>query len=242
MLSTVNQHKDKVTTESVRSITSVSKAASRFSNYMLQEHFHSKLAMCIAVSLGVTLTGCGTGNGATTRVDETTPSKPTVSTTYNLKIQSPVLLRNTKVTVTDTSTGSILGESVIQNGNDIEFVMPLTTLRSGHLILITLSPVDSSSQYFDPMLNNQLGAMTAFNKPLHALISADMSDKMTKIDPFTEMVYERALIRSGTLDISKPKVNALTSIHLNLATNEMMTAFGTVSTTVFAVLFNNPTS
>jgi len=239
MLSTVNQHKSKVTTESVRSITLVSKAASRFSTHKIPAHFYSKLAMSMAVSMGMALTGCGAGNSPTTRVDSPTTTNPTV-TTYNLKVQSPVLLRNVKLTMTDTATGVVLGQSIIQNGNDVVFAMPPANLRSGHLILMTLSPVDSSSQYFDPMLNNQLGAMAPFNKPLHALISADTSDKTTKIDPFTEVVYERALIRSGILDISKPRLNALTISHLSAATNEMGTALGTFSTATFAVLFNSP--
>ncbi len=240
MLSTVNQHKSKVTTESVRSITLVSKAASRFSIHKIPEHFYSKLALGIALSMGMALTGCGTGNSPTTRVDTTTPPSTTTRTTYNLTVQSPVLLSNVKMTVTDTATGAVLGQSIVQNGNSAVFAIPIAYLKLGNVLLMTLSPVDSSSKYFDPMLNNQLGALTKFDQSLHGLISLSISDKTTKVDPFSEIIYERALIRAGTVDLSKPSLNTLTTGHLTSATNEMTAALGTVATATFSVDFNSP--
>ncbi|GAC1375657.1 MAG: hypothetical protein NVS3B3_12650 [Aquirhabdus sp.] len=198
--------------------------------------------MSIALSMGVTLVGCGGGNSPTTRIDTSTPPSSTLRTSYNLTVQSPVLLSNVQVTVTDTATGVVLGQTTVQNGNEVVFAIPIAYLKAGNVILMTLSPVDSSSKYFDPMLNNQLGAMASFNQSLHGLISLSTNDKTTKVDPFSEIIYERTLIRAGILDISKPQFNALTSNQLTLATNEMATAFGTSATTTFSVKFNSPAS
>ncbi len=242
MLSTVNQHKSRVTTKSVRSITLVSKAASRFSLHYIPEQFYSKLAMSIALSMGVALTGCGGGGSPTTRADSSTTPSSKVRTSYNLTVQSPVLLKNVRVTATDTATGDVLGQAIIQNGNDILFAIPIKYITAGNVILLTLSPIDTSSQYYDPMLKNELGAIATFNKPLHALVSLSQDDTTAKVDPFSEIVYERALIRSGVLDISKPQLQALTISQLTSAANEMTTTLGTVATTPFSVLFNSPTN
>lgn len=240
MLSTVNQHKSGVKTESVRSITFFSKAASRFSLRKTPEFFYSALPMSVALSMGIVLTGCGVGNNPTTRVDTPKPPSSTARTSYDLTVQSPVFVSNVKVTVTDTATGGILGQSIIKNGNEAVFAIPLEFLKAGNVLLMTLSPVDSSSKYFDPMLNNTMGSMTTFNKTLHALVSVNKIDTAAKIDPFSEIVYERALIRSGVLDISKPRLHALTTSHLMSAGNEMTSALGTDETSTFSVVFNSP--
>lgn len=242
MLSTVNQRKSSVTTESVRSITLVSKAASRFSLQKTQKSIYSALSIGIALSMGVGLVGCGAGNNPTTRIDTTTPPISTVRTSYNLTVQSPVLLTNVKVTVTDTTSGTVLGQSIIQYGNEAVFAIPIAYIKAGNVILMTLSPINTSSKYFDPMLNNQLGAMATLNQSLHGLISLSADDKKTKVDPFSEIIYERTLIRAGILDISKPQFNAVTAAQLTLATNEMATAFGTTATTTFSIPLNSAAS
>lgn len=242
MLSTVNQHKSSMKTESVRSITLVSKAASRFSLSNIPEFVYSALPISIALSMGLVLVGCGAGNNPTTRTQTPTPPSSTARTSYNLTVQSPVLLKNIKVTVTDTSTGAVIVQSVIQSGNEAVLEIPLAYLQTDHVIMITLSPIDNTSIYFDPLLNNALGAMTGFNQSLHGLITMNNKDKVAKVDPFSEIIYQRALIRSGTLDISKPNLNTLTTSQLTSANNEMTMAFGTDATKSFSVFFNNPTS
>lgn len=242
MLSTVNQHKSKVKTVSVRSIILFNKAASRFSTHDITEYFHSKLAVSIALSMGLVLTGCGAGNNPTTRTDTATPPKSTVRTSYNLTVQSPVLLKNVRVTITDTETGNVLGQSIIQNGNESVIEIPITSIKANNVLLIALSPIDGSSQYFDPMLSGELGAMASFNHPLHALVSMSKADTKLKVDPFSEIIYERTLIRSGITSISQPNLKVITTTQLTSASNEMTTALGTNGNSTFSIFLNSPSS
>ena len=242
MLSTVNQHKSKVKTVSVRSIILFSKAASRFSTHQITEHFHSKLAVSIALSMGVALTGCGAGNNPTTRTDAATPPKSTVRTSYNLTVQSSVLIKNVRVTVTDTESGAVLGQAIIQNGNESVIEIPIAYLKTNNVLLITLSQVDSTSEYFDPMLKNELGAMASFNQSLHALVSMGKADTKTKVDPFSEIIYERTLIRSGMTSMSQPNLKAITTTQLTSASNEMTTALGTSGNSTFSIFLNSSSS
>lgn len=242
MLSTVNQHKSSMKTESVRSITLVSKAASRFSLRKIPEFVYSALPISIALSMGLVLVGCGAGNNPTTRTNPTPPPSSTVRTSYNLTIQSPVLLKNIKVTVSDTTSGAVIVQSTIQNSNEAVVEIPVAFLKTDNVLMITLSPIDSASKYFDPMTNGELGAIADFNQSLHSLVSMNSSDKITRVDPFSEIIYQRTLIRTGTLDISKPQINRLNTTQLNAATSEMTTSFGVVAGTPYSILFNSPTS
>lgn len=242
MLSRLNQRKSSVATASARSITRKTTKSST-STYMIP-NFKSVLSVSIAACISIALTGCGGGNDPTTRTDTTTSAGSTGSstTTYNLTVQSPVLLHNVKITVTDTATGTVIGQATVSSGNSGVIAIPATYLKSGNVLLATLSPVDSSSQYFDPMLNSELGAMTAFNQPLHALVSMGTTDTTIKADPFSEIVYQRTLTRTGTVDWTSPLINQLNASQLTIANGELAEALGTVATAPYSVLFNSPTS
>jgi hypothetical protein len=241
MLSTLNQRKSSVATASARSVTRKTTKSST-SLYMIP-NFKSVLSVSIAACMSIALTGCGGGNDPTTRTDTTTGSgSSTSTTTYNLTVQSPVLLHNVKITVIDTATGTLIGQTTVSSGNSGVIAIPATYLKSGNVLMATLSPIDSSSQYFDPMLNSELGAMTTFNQPLHALISMGTTNTTIKVDPFSEIVYQRTLIRTGTVDWTSPLINQLNTSQLATANTELIQALGTVATTPYSVLFNSPTS
>jgi len=241
MLSTLNQRKSSVATESARSTTR--KTTKSGVPTSMIPNFNSVFAISIATCISIALTGCGGGNNATTRTgSSSSDSSSTSTTTYNLTVQSPVLLQNVKVTVTDTATGTTIGQTTINNSNTGVIAIPNTYLKSGNVIMATLAPVDSSSQYFDPMLNNELGATATFNRPLHAFFSMGTQNSTIKVDPFSEIAYQRALTRSGTINFTNPLLNQVTATQVTNANAELLQSFGSVATTPYSGLFNSPTS
>ena len=241
MLSTLNQRKPSTTTESARSTTRKT-TKSGISTSMIP-NFNSVFAISIATCISITLTGCGGGNDPTTRTGNSSSSNTSTSTTaYNLTVQSPVLLHNVKVTVTDTATGTTISQTTINDGNTSVIAIPNTYLKAGNVILVTLAPIDSTSQYTDPMLNSELGATTTFNQPLHAFISMGTQNSTIKVDPFSEIAYQRTLVRSGTVDFSNPLISQVTATQVTNANAELVQSFGSVATTPYSAFFNSPTS
>jgi hypothetical protein len=240
MLSTLNQRKSSEATELTRSITRKT-TKSGISAYMIP-NFKTLLAVSIATCMSIPLTGCGGGNSATTRTGPTTPDTPPAPKVYSLTVQSPVLLHNVKLTVTDTTSGTIIDQTTISNGNTGVITVSSIYLKSGNVTMVTLSPIDSTSQYDDPMLNNKLGAPTAFNQPLHAFVTLGTLDTTIKVDPFSEIAYQRTLVRSGTVDLSKPLINQVTTTQLANANAELNQSFGAVATIPYSAFFNTPAS
>jgi hypothetical protein len=207
----------------------------------LAQSLKSALPMIIAASMSMMLTGCGFGNSATTRIIDPPPYIPPPAPTYNLTVESPVRIENVRVTLTDTKTGDLISQTTIANGNTSVIAVPGAYLKNTDITLVTLSPiVGGSSKYFDPMLNNQQGAMASFNQPLHALVSTGTINTKIKVDPFSEIVYQRALVRSGTVNLTAPSLNKLTLTQLDNATTELTQALGTRATRPYSVLFNSP--
>ncbi|WP_410211819.1 hypothetical protein [Aquirhabdus sp.] len=215
-------------------------------------HRHAYLRIALAVSLacgtGLALTGCGGSGDATTRIDTTpptTPVDPTVRTSYNITVRSPVKLINVKASATDAATGTVLGTTTIASGNDLVIAVPVAYTKNGNLVVITLSPVDSTSSYFDPMLNNGQGNLAPFNQSLHSIVSLFQSDITSRIDPFSEIVYQRALTRSGvlfseqTFGMPQPSFKTLAPEHLTLANNDLSSSFGVSNGTQFSGFINS---
>jgi hypothetical protein len=240
MLSTLNQRKSSEATESTRSIAR-KKTKSGISAYMIP-NFKTVLAISIATCISMTFSGCGGGNGATSRTGAPPPDTTPTPKTYNVTVQSPVQLHNVNLTITDTSSGIIVGQTTISNGNSGVIAVSSIYIKGGNVMMVTLSPVDSSSQYDDPMLNNELGATTSFNQPLHAFISLGTQDTTIKVDPFSEIAYQRTLVRSGTLDFTKPLFNQVTTTQLANSNTELSQSFGAISTTPYSAFFNTPAS
>jgi hypothetical protein len=239
MLSILNKRKSSQATESAPLIDCKT-TKNHFSQSMIP-NFKTLLAVGTATFMSIALTACGGGNDATTRTGATTPVKAPAVKSYNLTVQSPVLLHNVKVTVIDTFTGANIGQATINDSNNAVIAIPATSIN-GNVILVTLSPIDTTSQYEDPMLNNELGAMSTFNQPLHAFVSLGNNDTTIKVDPFSEIAYQRTLVRSGTLDFTKPLINEVSTTQLNNANSELTQAFGVVGTTPYSAFFNTPVS
>ena len=202
----------------------------------------SVLSIIVAACMGIVLTGCGAENNPTTREIPAATFIPPPAATYNLTVESPVLLENVRISVTDTKTGTVINQTTVVNGNSSVIAIPATFLRNGTVTMVTLSPIGNTSRYFDPMLNNQLGAMASFDQPLHAIVSTGTVNTKIKVDPFSEIVYQRALIRAGTVNFTNPTLSQLTLTQLNNATTELTQALGTTATRPYSILFNSPAS
>ncbi len=200
------------------------------------------LPTILACCMSMVLTGCGSENNPTTRFITDPPFVPPPAPSYNLTVESPVLIENVRITLTEAKTGTVIHQTTVVNGNSSVIAVPSRYLRTGSITVVTLSPIDPSSRYFDPMLNNQQGAMASFDKPLHALVSTGTIDSKIKVDPYSEIVYQRALIRSGTVSLTNPSLSQLTVTHLSNATTELTQSFGTVATKPYSILFNSPAS
>ncbi len=206
------------------------------------------LALSVVFGTGLTLTGCG-GGDATTRTDTTPappPVDPNIRTTYNITVRSPVKLINLKASVADAATGVSLGEATIASGNDLVIAVPAAYTQNGNLVVVTLSPINSTSSYFDPMLKNGQGDIAVFNQPLHAITPLNQSDVTVKIDPFSEIVYQRALTRSGVLITEAPfNIPQLSAANLvtedfSLASNDLALSLGVSNGSPFVGFINSP--
>ena len=200
---------------------------------------HSALAICIAGASLTLLSGCGGSSDATTRNSNTSTPPSTVRTAFFATITSPVELTNVRARAFDSSTGNQLDQIIITRGTTAALSIPVAYIKSNNIILLSLEPIDSSSSYYDPMLANGKGHAAKFNQTLHALISMNKIDTPYKVDPFSEMAYQRALIRTGTFTLDAPKLNRLTIDQLNQANNEISQSLGTQVTAPFVTDFNS---
>jgi len=188
------------------------------------------------------LSACGGGGDATTRTDTGPTPTPTGGprTSYNVTVHSPVPLYNVKATITVAGTGVVVGSSVITNASDAVIAIPTSIIQSGVLVMITLSPVDSTSTYYDPMLNNGLGGTAPFNQTLHNFSTVYSTDVTLKVDPFSEIIYQRALVRSGTLNIAQADITRVTGLDISSASADISASFGVSSNNTFSTDFNTP--
>jgi hypothetical protein len=201
---------------------------------------HSALALCITCTGAILLTGCGGGTDATTRTQPTTTPPSNQRTSFIATIKSPVNLTNVRARAVDSATGAVLDQQIISSGNTIALTIPVAFIKANNIIVLTLEPINSSSSYSDPMLNLGKGGQAKFNQTLHALISMNSADVSYKVDPFSEVAYQRALIRSGTYNPNTPLLTRLTLDQVNLANTEATYAFGTGTTAPYASNFDDP--
>lgn len=153
-------------------------------------------AIILGLSSALLFIGCG-GDSPTTRTstdDTTTPE-----TTYKLTVTSPVQLKNALVSIIDTTTGKQIDQKTITNGSEVSFDITASYANGGRILIAEVSGKDSTSLYFDPAL----GKMASLNAPLHGVFVMLPVESETIVSPFTEIAYQRALVRANNLDASK---------------------------------------
>lgn len=167
-------------------------------------------AIVVGISAAFLLAGCG-GDSPTTRTTEPTTETPAV--TYKLTVTSPVKLKNALVTITDATTGQQLDQKTIADGSDVSFDIAEAYAKGGRVLIAEIAGKDNSSLYFD-LAKNQ---MVSLNMPLHGTLLMLPVASSTIVSPFTEIAYQRMLVRANNLDASKPDVSQIKADDLALA-------------------------
>ncbi|RYY79091.1 MAG: hypothetical protein EOO69_08085 [Moraxellaceae bacterium] len=180
---------------------------SLLAKYRLNQLSH---AIVVGMSAAFLLAGCG-GDSPTTRTTEPTTETPAV--TYKLTVTSPVKLKNALVSITDASTGKQLDQKTISDGSDVSFDIAEAYAKGGRVLIAKIAGKDNSSLYFD----TALGKMASLNMPLHGTLLMLPVASSTIVSPFTEIAYQRMLVRANNLDASKPDLSQIKADDLALA-------------------------
>lgn len=176
-------------------------------------------AVLLALFSTSLLTACGGGGGSTTRTsDDGGTTTPEPETTYKLTVTSSVPLKNVDVKLL-TLNNEEVAKGSIANGRTITF--DIKKSDTGQIAIAQISPQGSSSTYYDPALNKS----ATFDTTLHRLFSLYASAVTVDINPFSEIAYQRALVRSGSMDLDNPNPSDIVVSDFRNSEEEVYTTF-----------------
>lgn len=181
------------------------------------------LSVALATS-GLLLTGCG-GSNPTTRTNSTDLVSTPSTATFTLTLQSPVRLTNVEARVIDAMSGRVLHQSVIANDHRVLVDIKRADVPAQRLLYVELRPAAlNQSSYYDPILDSN---RAPFNTPLRTIVQSNTNSRTVVIDPYSEIAFQRAQIRSGWLtnrnDLSQ--LSLITLNALNAANSEVSAVF-----------------
>lgn len=166
------------------------------------------------------LSACGGGGGGTVRnPDNGNGETPTPETTYKLSISSPVTLQNVNVKVI-TLTNKEIGQGSISKGTTLTLDVKASDVNQ--ILIAEISPKNNSSTYYDPALN----ASAIFDTKLRRVFIMTAGAKTVSVDPFSEIAYQRMLVRSGQLDKTNPEIRNILSSDIDTSREEVLVTFG----------------
>lgn len=179
---------------------------------------HRLLGIALAVS-GLMLGGCG-GSNPTTRTNSPDLVSTPSTATFRLTLQSPVRLINVEARVIDVLTGRVLHQEVITDGDRLNVDIMVRDVPSQRLIYTEFRPVAlNRSRYYDPILDGE----APFTVTLRSIVQNAANNQTILIDPYTEIAFQRAQIRSGwftnrteTSQLGLMSVNALKAANLEV--------------------------
>jgi hypothetical protein len=188
-------------------------------------------ALATAMLSGVCLlTGCGSENPTTRTSNPTgTPTDPE-NVSYSLAVRSPVTLQNVRVRVIDAASSTEIGNQILSSGTLAQFNIPKAYAENGTVLIAEVSPVSSSSSYYDVALDR----MAPMTSTLHGVINMSTRGLTMKVDPFSEAAYQRALVRAGNLDPDNIQASRLTTADISTANQELNVVFRVRGTTFAA--------
>ncbi|KXZ70985.1 hypothetical protein AVENLUH5627_01243 [Acinetobacter venetianus] len=173
--------------------------------------------ICLGVStllLGTALVGCGSGESEA-KIDNT----PVVNVPKpkNFDIKVPVEMRNIKVKVVDNTDNVIVIEQTVTTTTDLSLTLPIILNRS-HLYRVEISTLPNSLIY-----DFISGQYQQFSMTLHALVDVDTTNLTQNIfiNPSSEAIYQRALIRSGQLPDEPEDPTQISLLHLKMASSDV---------------------
>ncbi|MCR4530602.1 hypothetical protein [Acinetobacter venetianus] len=173
--------------------------------------------ICLGVStllLGTALVGCGSGESGAK--NDSTPIV-TVPKPKNFEIRTPVEMRDVVVKVYDNFDNTLILEQQVSTTSNLSLTLP-KVLNTNRLYRIELSTKPSSLIY--NFLNGQYESVSM---SLHSIVSVDVSNLTQTIylNPNSEAIYQRALIRSGQLPNEVENPLEVSKLHLSLASQEV---------------------
>ena len=167
--------------------------------------------------LSSVLISCGSGESKA-RIENTPVI--TVPKPKNFDIKVPVEMRNVVVKVLDNTDNSIVLEQTLSTTTNLSLTLPIVLNRS-HLYRVEISTLPNSLIY-----DFISGQYQNFSMTLHALVDVDTSNLTQKIfiNPSSEAIYQRALIRSGQLPNEPEDPTRISSLHLKMASGDVSIA------------------
>ena len=179
-------------------------------------------AVLIGLSTTLLLTACGS-DSPTARRAPAVDEKPEV--TYALTVRSAFRIKNAQIRLINAITGAELAKKELVDGTELKFDVKASNANA-NLLVAEISGKDSTASYFDPTLN----AYAPLTTPLHASIAMPNSETVLFVSPFSEIAFQRALVRSNSFDATRPDYTKLRLVNVAYANNE-----------VFSTFFVNPT-
>lgn len=178
--------------------------------------------ICLGLStllLSSTLVGCGSGESEASTPTET-PTTPTPSP-KSLTVKVPVEIRNISIKVYDNSDNTLILEQTASTTTNLTLNLPQNIQNRIYRVELSTLP---NALIYNP-LSGQYNNVSAI---LNALVEINLNSNNAKtvfINPNSEAVYQRALIRSGYLPTdAKIDPTGISSLHLKLASNDVNTA------------------
>ena len=176
--------------------------------------------LCLGVStllISTALVGCGSGESEAK--NDPAPIV-TVPKPKNFDIKVPVEMRDVVVKLYDNFDNTLVLEQQASTTSNLTVTLP-SVLNTKRLYRIELS-TKPSSLVFDFLS----GLYKPLNITQHALIEVDTSNLTQPIfiNPSSEAIYQRALIRSGHLPNETVDPTQISELHLSLATQDVNTA------------------
>jgi hypothetical protein len=181
----------------------------------------SRAILIAALSTNLLLSGCGSENPTTRTSDSSGNSGSSdLKPSYNVSIYSPIALKNVRFRIIDAATQTELGSQIVTTGHSATFAIPRVYATYNAILVAEVTPLNSTSTYYDVAIDQHV----PFTETLHSVLSMTNTSRMLKIDFFSEVAYQRALIRAGNLDPSKPVTSILTRQDIADASQEVVAA------------------
>lgn len=179
------------------------------------------------ISLGVSsifllspafLVGCGSGESEAQYVPPT--PEVVIPKPKNFDIKVPVEMRDVIVKVYDNFDNTLILEQQVTTTSDLSLILP-RVLNTDHLYRIEISTTPNSFIY--DFLSAQY---KKFSFTLNALVEVNTSNLIQTIyiNPSSEAIYQRAIIRSGQLPTDKFNSTLVSALQLQLATSDVNSA------------------
>jgi hypothetical protein len=180
----------------------------------------SRAILIAALSTSLLLSGCGSENQTTRTSDSSSNSGGSSDSknTYDVSVYSPISLTNVRFRIVDAASNTEIGSQIVAAGRSATFAVPRTYATYNAILVAEVLPLNSTSTYYDVALDQHV----PFTETLHSALSMTNSTRTLKIDFFSEVAYQRALVRAGNIDPTKAVISSLTRQDLTDSSQEIV--------------------